>query len=80
MKIGKHYILSMDELQEILQTILDDRKLRVRMAAGMKFCMAQSDQQYLDGSQVDERLSQYCRKPCEHWILDKNRIIIIDKE
>lgn len=60
MNICKAYSFSMEELEEILQNMLDDGGLKVhRYDNSQILCYAQSDTQFLDAGQIDERLAQH---------------------
>lgn len=66
MKKCTAYRMSREEAQENLQVILDNKGIKLVKQNG--FYEAESDIQYLDGSEVDERMAQILNvQSCEHF-------------
>lgn len=80
-KYNKAYTLSFEEAEEELQNCLDDKELQLIRDEDHSFCTAESDTQFLDASEVDERLAQIlCVKSCTHWATEDWMIVLIDEE
>lgn len=70
------YTLSIGEATNILQYRLDDKT--IRLIKNLNFYEARSDNQYLDGSQIDDYIAQqFGVNKCEHWAMDGGMIVLI---
>lgn len=73
------YLFSLKEAEEALQKCLDNRGLKLKEE--VFFYNAESDDIFLDGSQVDERMAQILGvEKCEHYATENGMVVIVEKE
>lgn len=78
---NKVYTMSFEEAEEKLQNCLDDKELQLIRKENDYFCEAESDAQWLDASEVDQRLAQILgAKKCIHWATEDKIVVLIDEE
>lgn len=73
------YRMTAAEAEEKLQDLLDNADLR--LVRRQWYYRADSDSQYLDGAEIDERLAQVLGvKACEHFAADDGSLLAVVTE
>ncbi len=77
MKKCTAYTLTLEEAEELLQNLLDNKGIKL-VLHGI-FYYAESDTQCLDGSEIDERMAQVIGVgKCEHYVIENGMVIIVE--
>ncbi len=73
------HLFSLEEAEEMLQKCLDDNTLKLRACSF--FYDASSDDIYLDGSEIDERMAQILNvKKCYHYRTESGMVVVEEQE
>lgn len=79
MKKCTAYIFTLEEAEEALQKCLDNSGIRLKEE--VFFYNAESDDIFLDGSEVDERMAQILGVgKCEHYAIESGMVVIVEQE
>lgn len=71
------YKFTLKEAEERLQDCLDNRELR--LVCKGRFYHAESDEQCLDGAEIDERFTQIIGvESGEHYVTDDGLVFLVD--
>lgn len=73
------YKFTISETEEILRNLLDDNEIHLKPRTN--FYEAKSDNVFLDGHEVDERLAQYLEvSECEHYRTEDGIVVLVTEE